>query len=127
MSAILAPVTESAASFAVLIALSAMSPVLILPSIILVLFINGCGTPLIVAGAPLNIAFSKSSALFLASCAVKLDSVAELFKSVALIVLPLAKVVYALSASLVLRSIVTIVPLGSAELNVMVLLSLESW
>ena len=64
--------------------------------------------------------------MFLASCAVKLDSVDELLRSVALIVLPLAKLVYELSASLVLRSQNTTAPLGSAELNVIVLLSLDS-
>ena len=103
-----------------------MSAVAILPSIILALVTNGCATPSIVGCTPLNIDPSKSSALFLASCAVKLDSVDELFKSVALIVLPLAKLVYALSASLVLRSQNTTAPLGSAELNVIVLLSLDS-
>ena len=66
------------------------STLVIAPSIMLVLFINACGTPLIVGGAPLNIAFSKSNALFLASCAVKFDSWAELLRSVDLIVLPLA-------------------------------------
>ena len=70
----------------------------------------GCATPSIVGCTPPNIDPSKSSALFLASCAVKLDSVDELFKSVALIVLPLAKLVYALSASLVLRSQNTTAP-----------------
>ena len=80
-----------------------------------------------VISPPLNNAPSISNALFLASCAVKLDSVDELLRSVALIVLPLAKLVYELSASLVLRSQNTTAPLGSAELNVMVLLSLESW
>ena len=59
------------AIFAEVIALSAMSAVAILPSIILELFTNGCATPLIVGCTPLNIEFSKSIALFLASCAVK--------------------------------------------------------
>ena len=44
----------------------------------------------------------------------------------ALIVLPLAKVVYELSASLVLRSTNTVAPVGRAVLNVIVLLSVES-
>ena len=87
-----------------------MSAVVILPSMILALVTNGCATPSIVGCTPLNIDPSKSSALFLASCAVKLDSVDELFRSVALIVLPLAKLVYALSASLVLRSQKTTAP-----------------
>ena len=84
-SAIFVPFTASALIFAVVIALSAMSAVAILPSIILALFTNGCATPLILGCIPPNIDPSKSNALFLASCPVKLDSVDELLRSVALI------------------------------------------